>query len=853
MNEDASIKLHPFLGRSKNLIEFFFIIGYDEKILLENYHEIQKKEENLKLSVISSVSSDSSFNNIDFNDIIKKIYPDKPSIIKVIKPELKQKTTSIIFSSCFNSNKGDHKKIFYSCYAFTFYEILKEYYIPKAFLILSEYPYFTTFHNICLNLYENLIEKKEKTNNIIKNIQYIQDNIPIEILIYCLVNYTPSPINSNIEFNLLADDKPIIIPKLTAYPYIDFDLFKIINEISINELIKIYILVLLELPLVFFSKNIEKLNLFMFALYILNYPLTNSFYFYHIFSISEKEIKNVLEHPLDMLRGVNKDYDKNINYSGFGDLKFVVDMNNKKLVFKDKNANDIKILLDYIDNILNDNKVKSFFLSYFLSFLKNKLNKIKKKVKDVSNSYFYIDDNVSQINKEIQEAFYDFIINILVVLYKDYEVNDTFSSIIKKKNNINNEYSEEEKIFIKYMKYSDKYGRYFDDFILNNDTFDEFKVSLFFCDEFIHMKRVFFINKKSNNINYFNIIKKIYCSELTVEKINYENVIKNELSDLKKILVDNKKNVKKRELFYLDKNVINTFIFYKKNKQKFKSFKEREKIQINIKTIDKTTIQLNFMRNFSENQYINISLIYIFSVVFPLLSFNTAQSFLSNILNSLKINTFQRNYIYIILKAINQYYLLNQKNKYFSELNLNNVNNYCLLIKNCIIKNSIIPNKEILLLLNKFLLAKNNNINPNEENNNHINENGENNFVFQYNKEENLENNINYNITIKNEILILFNYLGKNEEYQLIRCDSNLCLNSYSLYDGYFSNNNLNINNLNIKNILELIINNIYYLKQNKEMILVLIKVVNALKKFEFDLNEFNKKNNNLNNDDLNK
>ena len=226
---------------------------------------------------------------------------------------------------------------------------------------------------------------------------------------------------------------------------------------------------------------------------------------------------------------------------------------------------------------------------------------------------------------------------------------------------------------------------------------------------------------------------------------------------------------------------------------------------------------------------------------------------MSNILNSLKINTFQRNYIYIILKAINQYYLLNQKNKYFSELNLNNVNNYCLLIKNCIIKNSIIPNKEILLLLNKFLLAKNNNINPNEENNNHINENGENNFVFQYNKEENLENNINYNITIKNEILILFNYLGKNEEYQLIRCDSNLCLNSYSLYDGYFSNNNLNINNLNIKNILELIINNIYYLKQNKEMILVLIKVVNALKKFEFDLNEFNKKNNNLNNDDLNK
>ena len=852
MNEEALIKLHPFLGRSKNLIEFFFIIGYDEKILLENYHNIQKKEENLKLSVISSVSSDSSFNNFDFNEIIKKIYPDKPSIIKVIKPELKQKTTSIIFSSCFNSNKGDHKKIFYSCYAFTFYEILKEYYIPKAFLILSEYPYFTTFHNICLNLYENLIEKKEKNNNKIKNIQYIQDNIPIEILIYCLVNYTPSPINNIIAFNLLADDKSKIIPKLTAYPYIDFDLFKIINELSINELIKVYILLLLEQPLVFFSKNIEKLNLFMFALYILNYPLTNSIYLYHIFSISEKEIKNGFKHSSATLRGVNIDYNRNLDCSGFDDLNFVVDMNNKKLIFKNKNSNEIKKLLDYIENILNENKVKSFFLLYFLSFLKNKLNIIKKKVKNDSNSYFYIDDNVSKINNEIQEAFYDFIINILVVLYKNYEINDTFSSIVKKKDDIKDEYSEEEKIFIKYMKFSDKYAIYFSNFILHNDAFDEFRVSLFFCDEFIHMKRVFFINKLSNNINYFNIIKKIYYSESVIETIDYKNVIQKELSDLHKIFPDNKKNVKKRELFYLDKNIINTFIFYKKNKKKFKSFKEREKIQINIKTIDKTTIQLHFIRNYSEKQYINISLIYIFSVVFPLLSFKTAQSFLSNILNSLKINTFQRNYIYIILKSINQYYILNQENKYFSELNLNNIHNYCLLIKNFIIKYSIIPYKEILLLLNKFLFAEKNNINPNENNNNHINENGENNFVFLYNKEENLENNINYNITIKNEKLILFNYLGKNGEYQLIKCDNNLCLNSYSLYDGYFSNNNFNIKNMGINNILELIINNIYYLKKDKEMISILIKVINALKQFEFDLNEFNKKNNNLNND-LNK
>ena len=35
MFEDISIKLNPYLVRSKNLMEFFVIIGYEEKILLE--------------------------------------------------------------------------------------------------------------------------------------------------------------------------------------------------------------------------------------------------------------------------------------------------------------------------------------------------------------------------------------------------------------------------------------------------------------------------------------------------------------------------------------------------------------------------------------------------------------------------------------------------------------------------------------------------------------------------------------------------------------------------------------------------------------------------------------------------
>ena len=35
MAEDVSIKLNPYLESSKNLIDFFVIIGYEEKLLLE--------------------------------------------------------------------------------------------------------------------------------------------------------------------------------------------------------------------------------------------------------------------------------------------------------------------------------------------------------------------------------------------------------------------------------------------------------------------------------------------------------------------------------------------------------------------------------------------------------------------------------------------------------------------------------------------------------------------------------------------------------------------------------------------------------------------------------------------------
>ena len=217
--------------------------------------------------------------------------------------------------------------------------------MPKAFLIYSQYPYFNTYYQICKKLYEYI-------NSDIKN------KIPIEIVIYCLINYIPSPLNSNKIFNDL--DLNIKIPKLTGFPYADFDIINVIKDISIKDFIKIYILIYLEIPLLFFSPNLKKLNLFMFVLYLLNYPLTDSNYFWHIESISEKGLKSAEQAILQGFKGINTKYSEDMNLSILNDVEFIIDLEGEEVIVNrklTKESKQIVKLLEYIDKILNNKKV----------------------------------------------------------------------------------------------------------------------------------------------------------------------------------------------------------------------------------------------------------------------------------------------------------------------------------------------------------------------------------------------------------------------------------------------------------------------------------------------------------------
>ena len=170
LKNDTKIKVHPFMAISKNLIEGFYIIGYKEKLLEEILEESSPNlsEKNLELSLISSIIADSSL-NINFRDIIDKVYPDRPEInIIANNSKMKPETSNIVFSTCLktNADEDEPERNFYSGFAFRFHELFidqngNQYDVPKAFLIISQYPYFTQYYNLCSFLYENIIKKRD--------------------------------------------------------------------------------------------------------------------------------------------------------------------------------------------------------------------------------------------------------------------------------------------------------------------------------------------------------------------------------------------------------------------------------------------------------------------------------------------------------------------------------------------------------------------------------------------------------------------------------------------------------------------------------------------------------------------
>ena len=736
--------LYPYNGRALNLIDKFYIFGYNYLTLKKYLIDETPKISEIKLdsegfgsfklkeepSTLSEISHDYNKEIIDNESIKKLIYPNDLFILFSIKEKenifLRRQTlirrstiefqgdpfTKIEFSESKNECSKEYK-VFFSItpmegntgrkcqngFAYTFYRKFwktqkdgdKEYsfYIPYTFCIISEYPYYRSYERLfrCISM------------------MFAQQStyIPIEILLYKIISLTPSPINTDVILDLdlmcnqkkifshlpkrtitdkhimftpslssnvkpkinkfLPDDFDIIeegeIPSidmiqkikdepyvtkikfkyLSGYPLIQYNLAKVLfHTLSINQIINIFLFSFLEQNIIFFSEDIEYLSLTINSYMNFNYPLNDAQYFYNMGIISLESFQND-----DSIFGIksftsiiainNKFVDDYMNKTSNIGGHIVVDLDKGDLkIAKENNEDDNNEKLnELINNILEDNAdykyLEKTYLYVMIKRLQNSLNEILKK-KNTKNTFFskeftYFNDepdsgSIEEINKSIQEAFYESILILSMYIYENILILEDDNKNIKKeekknfmKIEFNNSYTNKEKykkeelLIIKELLESMKLKGSFDQFIMEHNPIDLYKIPLTFMDEFVSFifKKEF--NVKTKNIKYFDLIDELYNSrKLTkIKNINFN-------SDIYKYIENCRKKIN-REIFENDKKRFNhddTIIvkiadYQNKKIIKYQTYELDDRILLKYIYIIKSLTEKQYSELISENLF----------------------------------------------------------------------------------------------------------------------------------------------------------------------------------------------------------------------------------------------------------
>ena len=1010
--ENIELKLikYPYLGFSSNLIDYFLIIGYENSYIDKNikvniknklntkYYENTKPENNtndnfcnisyninttidtknndnintkisdnndknnnsneknknnnnnnINVGKFLSIFHDknkpsilSNISNLNYNDqmieeekIIEIVYPNIPNIYYFFDESLPQNSYSNII---FNYNDLKQNKIF-NGFAYKFYELLIfkniKLALPKSVVIISQYPYFSFYNSIIkdiIKLFKNKILE-----------------IPIEILIYNIINYIPAPIDYSYKYKLFPENtlktydtksnenedifksEKIInknynsyieikknifenkcISQLSGYPIFDYNIDEIFKFFQFEFIIELFIYTFLQQDLIIFYDNLEELNILLFSLYQLNYPLNYSSYFENIFALSKEEVMydnklKIINKKNSKLIGILNEYDKSIvehlktNFYKDVDYFFTCDLSDQKIRFEyneniiNKNEFEkIKELFVFINKVIqkesgDNNKIREILLRFKYrlneiiikitnqltnnilniqqeinnqTFLKNSTNfSIKNDVNIIINNFpeFFITNinNLFTICK-IQEIFFNFVMEIYTLIYNNYKIikneneekkkdyfyflNDA-PSIIKNKNESKNFYIK----ILKNLKFNNSIDNFFLEILIKNNIlfFSNFiknyeiktnlnKIPLIFCEEFL------LLNSNKEKINYFNVIDHFYKNKIKILDINFNNFYsfynKNNFYDFFIELSKENKNFKiqtktKKQYFQyhsikLDKNILFEYINKIENltnEEKIKIFPMMKIFQIEKEEINLRKILNSIEKILIEEKKINFNQIFVFIV---LLLSNLFISKIKNNFFNILFNFFNSNifilkkYISIFLLVFYRILLKNIQQKK-SIQNLIEIFNE---LTNLILTKNILPNENILFLINKISNLifskeenKNNIINNNNVNNKNLNE-------------LNLLNLINFKIflkknfckdEIKNEIVF----------YHLIRQNFN-----------YNGDVNEECEKCNIIIKPEIFIKSPFLKKQKKSFIFSIIKSLNEANKFIknyfYDLND---------------
>lgn len=740
---------YPFLSSSNKLIDYFAIIGYHDGIIEQLIKDKNTTINKYSPIIISSVISKNNENENWSNSIIvNQIYPNNPPM------EYNEKEiSSKVFCITFDSANGKNKMIIV-CYAYLFYEQIKGFYFPKAYCIISQYPFFTTFKSLCQSIHSYYLSYQ---------------SFPIEYIVTSIVNYYPSPINFSLEYSFCEKAPSVRIPKLSGYPYVDFNLVALFFHLPLPLVIEIYLLTIIECNMVFFSsENEEILNIIMYIFSILNFPCNDSNYFWHLVSISKDSFLNVNRSSngqftsklYSTISGVYASYEeiakeiKNTKETPF----VIVDLDNKKIAYhyhKKKNHDPehqiMKQILYFVNKIARERSVNSIYLKKPVAHLMNDLSLIldKTNIKEETN-FLKIDDKSAMRNRSIQLAFYEFYLSFLTVFYKENQLkldSETTQKhgIIKKRNTFNafqmsvelnlkekaDELKNPEDLFSDEFKSTFKYSFFFINFIQVFKCLDTYRISLVFSEEFLtHQEKDREKEKEKKEKNdkeplltscsssYFDIMDHFYKVNRTdFKKIDWKTLQNHLVTDTRFYNInqlDRNIDLKRQLPIHLNTKTVLNFISFCNNLSE-DTFDSVFPFYSTITNEPIAVVPSDSIVSLTEEKFYQMKKISSFEILLSSFVYLLGMIILSNkdrldILNCSKeilkkIPYFKRKYISILLKYMDLIRRNINMNRENEEI-LNEINNlafYYFPLFNSFRNAKMIPNEELMNLLNIFV------------------------------------------------------------------------------------------------------------------------------------------------------
>ena len=502
-------------SNSIHLIDYFLIVGYEDIYIQGKIiKEIQNKEippsSNTKTNiykakdyptVLSSISSDYEDEIMNDEDIIKNIFPSQEINIYYNKGDnmdVNLNPKNVIFSQQKNNIKTN-------CFAYIFYEGISltnrtRIFIPKIFIILSQYNFYSTFNNIFKEIH-NLFY----SNNI---------QIPIELQIYNIVNYIPVPVGkrldmtlfpfyelSNInkcqcneEFISLEEQKIYSIERIKGYNEPELNIKELFEVINIELLVETYIKILLGYNINIIYNDNEILSIIIFLLEQFLFPL------------NIKEYNNKIN--IDKEEYYYYIFNKENN-----DIKYSLDINKKILILKNEPNETFKKLDEYIKKILaeclKENTEKENDINKNEKSLYDNIKELMtniKQIKEEKNKYgnfkekkynffeMLNEKETGENNHIILNSFYKFNLYIFEHFYQYYYNNE--------ENSTNNNDNEEDKIFYKIFSNS-VYSK-----ILEQQENNDISLQKIIFENILNYKKKFSNNQLLNNLDIFDLVYK---------------------------------------------------------------------------------------------------------------------------------------------------------------------------------------------------------------------------------------------------------------------------------------------------------------------------------------------------------